>query len=325
MTTKLITADFGGNEWTVFDGSAVHNYSPEEFLKLNWCPNNTALVIEAAHIATPRTRKSLAQVFEASQLKLFYKRANSRGIDLRMFPHSQTPKARAQAGFLEKDDAVDAQALHFYIQQEPTVFQSLKRPPQSFSPELWREAGWTFKDEINIALNIARRFQYKTPGDVITEFIFNNLERLEAELSDNAKEIFGLYRQKNGSFYKSGPRSPQLSKLYSLAALLLDSSGSPRLRPDTQRPPGIKWLVRTQFASSPFHHRGGILRSNLYWHGFRNYAISKMNTRKAGESGKTLSHYDFSPAQTQQFRQLRKDYFLAHRQALAVMKNILAL
>jgi hypothetical protein len=49
-----------------------------------------------------------------------------------------------------------------------------------------------------------------------------------------------------------------------------------------------------------------------------------MNTRKASAAGKVLSHYDFSPEQTMQFRQLRKDYMRAQRTMLSTMKSLVA-
>lgn len=323
---KLITADFGGKMWTVYDGVTVRSLSPEEFLRLEqWCLRGTILVAENAHLGCVRTEKSLAQVYTANVLQDFYRRAYSLGIDLRLFAHSQTPKARAQTGFFEKNDEADAKAIYVYLLQEPSVLHSLKRPPRAFTVERWREAGWSYKDTTNGMLNVARRFDYAIEGDQITAFVLNNLERFAAALPDDAKEIFGLrHRKKDGSFYKTGSTNgPQLSKLYTLAAFLLNDDGSLRYRPDTNKPPGISWLMRTQIAPTPYHHRGGIARSNIMWHGFRNYAISKMNTRKASAAGKVLSHYDFSPEQNQEFRQLRKNYMQAQRAMLKTMKSML--
>jgi hypothetical protein len=205
------------------------------------------------------------------------------------------------------------------------VLQSLKFPPRSFEPERWREAGWIFKEDTNMILNVARRFNYKTEGDEITSFVIDNLDRLASIVPDDAKEIFGLlHRKKDGSFYAlSSSQGPKLSQLYTLAALLLNEKGDLRLRPDTGRAPGIGWLMRTQIATSPFHHRGGIARSNIMWHGCKNYVVGKMGTRKAGPSGKLLSHYNFSPAQTDQFRSHRKTYLQAQRTMLSAMKSLL--
>jgi hypothetical protein len=323
----MITADFGGpNAWTIFNGQETFTLSREQFHHLSsWCPADEMLIAEDAHLGRPRTKKSLAQVYTAEELQDFYRQAYSLGINLRLFSHSQTPKARAQAGFNEKTDEVDAQAIYAYLQQQPTVLQSLKRPPKSFVAEQWREAGWEFKDETNIMLNVARRFEYNVDGDEITAFILTSLDRLASMVPDEAKEIFGLlHRKKNGSFYAlNSAKGPQLSKLYTLAALLLKENGSLRLRPDTGKPPGIGWVMRTQIATTPFHHRGGIARSNVMHWGFKNYAMSKMVTRKAGPAGKVLSHYDFTPAQTEQFRSLRKTYIQAQRTMLSAMKSLL--
>ena len=323
---SIVVVDFGGKEWTIFDGQSVQCLSTNDFLRLDqWCKKGTMLIAENAHLGCPRTNKSLAQVYTASELQDFYRHASSLGIEVRLFAQSQTPKARAFAGFGEKNDANDAQAIYAYLLHSPSVLQSLKHPPRSFEPERWREAGWIFKDDTNIILNVARRFNYKTEGDEITSFVINNLERLATMVPDDAKEIFGfLHRKKDGSFYAvDSQQGPKLSKLYTLAALLLNEEGNLRLRPDTGRPPGIGWLMRTQIASTPFHHRGGIARSNVMHHGCKNYGVSKMNTRKAGPGGKMLSHYDFSPVQTEEFRQHRKTYLQAQRTMLSAMKSLL--
>jgi hypothetical protein len=323
----MITADFGGpNAWTVFNGQETFTFSCEQFHNLaSWCPSDEMLIAEDAHLGRPRTKKSLAQVYTAEELQAFYRQAYSLGIDLRLFSHGQTPKARALAGFDEKNDTVDAQAIYVYLLQNPSVLQSLKLPPRSFEPERWREAGWAFKDDTNMILNVARRFKYKTEGDQITSFIVDNLDRLASIVPDDAKEIFGLlHRKKDGSFYAlDSQQGPKLSKLYTLASLLLNETGDLRLRPDTGRSPGIGWLMRTQIATTPFHHRGGIARSNIMWHGCKNYVVSKMGTRKAGPGGKLRSHYDFSPAQTDEFRQHRKTYMQAQRTMLSAMKSLL--
>ena len=323
----IVTVDFGGKEWTSFDGQSVQCLSTDDFLRLDqWCKKGTMLIAEHAHLGCPRTNKSLAQVYTASELQDFYRHAISLGIEVRLFPQSQTPKARALAGLGEKNDANDAQAIYNYLLHGPSVLDSLKHPPRSFEPERWREAGWAFKDDTNIILNVARRFKYKTEGDKITSFVLDNLERLAAIVPDDAKEIFGLlHRKKDGSFYAlDSPQGPSLSKLYTLAALLLNEEGNLRSRPDTGRPPGIGWLMRTQIATTPFHHRGGIARSNVMWHGCKNYVVGKMGTRKAGPSGKLLSHYNFSPAQTEEFRHHRKTYMQAQRTMLSAMKSLLA-
>jgi len=322
----IVVVDFGGKEWTSFDGQSVQCLSTDDFLRLDqWCKKGTMLIVEHAHLGCPRTNKSLAQVYTAPELQDFYRYALSLDIEVRLFPQSQTPKARAFAGIKVKDDVNDAQGIFVYVLSNPSVLDSLKHPPRSFEPEHWREAGWVFKDDTNVILNVARRFNYKTEGDKITSFVIDNLERLAAIVPDDAKEIFGLlHRKKDGSFYAlDSQQGPSLSKLYTLAALLLNEEGNLRLRPDTGRSPGIGWLMRTQIATTPFHHRGGIARSNIMWHGCKNYVVGKMGTRKAGPGGKMLSHYDFSPAQTDEFRQHRKTYMQAQRTMLSAMKSLL--
>ena len=266
----MLTGDFGGhNDWTVFNGAEVFTLSRESFYDLaSWCSPGETLVVEDAHLGRARTKKSLAQVYTASELLAFYRQASNLGITLRLFPHSQTPKARALAGFDEKNDAVDAQAIHAYLLQSPSVLQSLKLPPRSFEPERWREAGWAFKDDTNMILNVARRFKYKTEGDQITSFIFDNLDRLASIVPDDAKEIFGLlHRKKDGSFYAlDSQQGPKLSKLYSgIVALERNWRAAPASRYGTLPRYWLAYAHANRHHSLPSSWRHRPLQYHVAW------------------------------------------------------------
>jgi hypothetical protein len=324
MNKMLITADFGGPQgWTLFNGEETFFLSREAFQDLrSWCPPGTILVVEDAHLGRPRTVKSLAQVYTETELFALYRLALTLRIDIRLFPQAQTPRARHQTGFEKKSDENDVKAIHAYVLSQPTVLQSAKRPPTSFAESSSRKAGWLYKDEVNTTLNVARRYDYKAEGDCLTSFVLDNLEILASQMSDDAKKIFGLYhRKKDGSFYAlSNAKGPQLPRLYTLAALLFSEDGRLRLRSDTGRPPGIKWLIKTQLSNSPFHQRGGIARSNMLHWAFRPHAIAQLGTKQA--NGKAISHYDFSPFQTAEFRALRKGFFSAMKETLHIMRSL---
>lgn len=328
MTKKeLVVADFGGGSWTVLINSQIIKLSPESFLQVkSWCPPGAMLVAEDAHLARQRTKLSLAQVYKEQELLAFYDNCKALDIELRMFPQSQTPWARAQWALSlnaepQKSDDNDVMAIHYIVSNDKAIARCLKKPPTSFEPPTALMASWQLKDDINATLNVARSFAYKAEGDKISQFLQDHLEDIAARMSPQARKIFGLHeRKRNGSFKTDNSR---LSKLYTLAAMWMDETGEIRRRPDTNQPPGIDWLMSKQLAQSPFHHKGGIARSNMMWHGFRNYAISCMETRKASANGKVLSHYDFSPEQTAEFRAHRRDYRLAMRETLRIMRDLL--
>lgn len=66
--------------------------------------------------------------------------------------------------------------------------------------------------------------------------------------------------------------------LYALAVCYLDpTTESLRVRVSNGKeiPISLSYAKRYIIRQSPFHFRGGICRSNMYYHGMRNYIISK--------------------------------------------------
>jgi len=327
MKKKLAVVDFGSNAWTIWIDGQTKKLSPEAFLDIkSWCPPGTLLVAEDAHLGHHRTKLSLAQVYPETELLKFYKECKDHDVELRLFPQSQTPWARTQLALslgskFAKSDDNDVLAIAHVVSTDKAIARALKKPPKDFEPSQALVASWEMKDDINATLNVARSFKYKAEGDRISEFLEASMEEIAQRMSLATRKIFGLHeRKKNGSFKVDAARQ---SKLYTLAAMWMDEAGEIRLRSDTNKPPGVDWVMRRQLSQSPFHHKGGIGRSNLMWHGFRNYAIACMDTRKAGPDGKTLSHYDFSPEQTADFRAHRRDYRLAMRETLRVMRDLI--
>ena len=321
IVMATLIADFGTNAWTVLDSSTqtTTSMSPEDFHSLQWASAGDTLIAENAHLGCIRTDLSLAQVYTKEELTDFYGRASRKGCTIKLFPGHLTPKARAQYGGGDKSDEVDTRAIYHMVTNSPHV--RLMNPPQSFEPTRSRQAGWTFKDETNAILNKARRFKYQDPDDAITQFLAVNLPAIAARLSPASQEAFDFDKisKRSGEFLKSDGR---INRLYTLTAFFLHPNGTVRQRPDTGGMPGIQWLRRNVLHTSPFHFRGGIARSNVYWHGFKNYALKKMGTRKASAVGKVLSHYDFTVEQDQEFRAHRKVFTGAMIEAMQIIRDL---
>ena len=318
----IFVADFGANAWTVLNGSsqATTVMSPEDFHSLQWLPAGSTLIAENAHLGCPRTDLSLAQVYTDDGLTDFYGRASRKGCRIKLFPGHLTPKARAQYGGGEKSDEVDTRAIYHMVTNRPHL--KLMNPPVSFEVSRSRQAGWDFKNETNAILNKARRFKYQDPDDAIVQFLTANLRTIASKLSPEAQEAFDFDKisKRSGEFLKSDGR---INRLYTLTAFFLHPSGALRKRPDTGAMPGIQWLRRNVLHTSPFHFRGGIARSNIYWHGLKNYVLKKMGTRKASAVGKVLSHYDFNAEQDQEFRAHTKVFIGAMIEAMQVIRDLL--
>ena len=319
MTT--LVADFGTNNWTVLNSTSqsTTTMSPDDFHSLQWLSKGDTLIAENAHLGCHRTDLSLAQVYTADELIDFYDRASRKGCRIKLFPGHLTPKARAQYGGGEKSDDVDTRAIYHMVTNSPHI--RLMNPPTSFQPSRSREAGWDFKRDTNGIINKARRFKYQDPNDIIVRFLAANLKAIAAELSPASHEAFDFDKisKRSGEFLKSDGR---INRLYTLTAFFLDPNGTVRQRPDTGEMPGIQWLRHNVLHTSPFHFRGGIARSNIYWHGCKNYLLKKMGTRKASSIGKVLSHYDFTVEQDQEFRMHRKVFIGAMIEAMQIIRDL---
>jgi hypothetical protein len=321
---SLYIVDFGSLFWHILSvqTGTITQLSPEQFRTLAWLPNGAKLICEAAHLGTPRTDFSLAQVYTEQELLSLYAALTAKGCELRLFPQGITAKARAMAGINDKSDKGDLLAIAYYVQKFPNT--PLKRPPTSFVTERRVEAGWTFKKENDGILNVARRFKYFRHDDYVALFVERNFDELASRLSNNAKEFVHLsddYRsRKKGKSWNQD--STRKSRIYTLAALFLHPDGYARRRPDTGTLPGINWLKRYVLHFSPFHFKGGIARSNLKWHAFRNEAINALGTRKASSKGKVLSHYDFNDDQHEQFRQCRKEFMGAVTETMQTIRDM---
>lgn len=324
----LFIADYGGLSWHVHDvtNDSFQELSEPDFLALDWLPHGSTLVVENAHLGVPRTELSLAQVYTGEELLKLYSDLEAKHCKLALFPQGLTPKAREMAGVEYKSDRDDLIAIAWYINNVlKGDISSLRKPPASFETPRRVEASWTFKNETNAILNVARRFKYQKADDHIAALVNSDefLTSFANSLSPNGRHFFHLtedYQSKKtpGKWNKNAART---SRLYTTFALFMKPDGSMRKRPDTNDLPGLNWLKRYALNMGPFHFKGGIARSNLKWHAFRNEAISALGTRNAGPGGKVLSHYAFSPAQQDDFRQVRKSFMRALTEVMQAARS----
>jgi hypothetical protein len=73
----------------------------------------------------------------------------------------------------------------------------------------------------------------------------------------------------------------------------------------------------------PNHFRGGVARSNLMHHGFRNLAIQHLGTRKTGKANKIKKLCEFTDAEQSKWLNLRQRYRKAMVCTLHAMKAYL--
>lgn len=221
---------------------------------LSWMlrlPSGTLALCESAHLGVPQTSLSLAQPFTADQLLDLYRQLRMRGVTLKLAPHAHTGKRmrlwvshhyptimRTAA----KTDAADALALAVYVDMCNEI--SLANPPASFDRSPRRQFGRDVTRLSTSVLNAERTGEYR--GDFYP--LLMSLSR--------------KVRRKGGF--------PGLKFVATVASTLFAEQDS-KLFAFTYRGqlPGRWFWMREVVRMSPWHHRGGVARSNLMWHTFR--------------------------------------------------------
>lgn len=227
----------------------------------------TVVVAEWAHLATPRTSRSLSQPFSADELLDLYKSAEKAGVTIKLFPHYHSGiRARdwVAARFpnvqsAKKSDAADAMALAIYVQSCNGV--SLADPPKSFLRCPKQEYGKAVREYSSIMLNAERTTGYR--GLYFPQVI------------ELGMEILRMRGRKIGE-----------KACYSVASLIAtEVNGEPLMFTRNGRQPGVEFWWRHVARMTPFHHKGGLARSNLMRHSFRPF-LRKFGSR----SGVALGH-----------------------------------
>lgn len=298
MSKKTYVLDCGVNQSTLYDSQndVVTTISHEDVLELHQKlePNST-LVCEYAHLGCPRGKRSLSQPFTAEELLTLYDDLKHNNITLKLFPQQSTPRACAYSG-MEKSDENDVKSIYLLLKDFPEI--SLMNPPEKFNMEEStnfvsekRKWSWTMKGNINYTLNLARRYKYLDEDDENTKLIKELMSEMESQLSHETKEAFGLlncrYTNNRKGKWKAGDvcwNKISMPQIYSVLSCLQDESG--KLRVDAEyggKLPSWKFAKKYLIGMTPFHFRGGVARSNLYYHGMKNYII-----RKAKEDGVKL-------------------------------------
>ena len=250
----VVGVDFGAGRMHLYSSARGRSWDVDsssargEILGLSV---GTLLVAESAHLAVPRTRRSLAQPFSAEELLDLYSAARSAGITIKLFPHYHSGKrARewASARFPaiqsgKKTDAADAMALALYVMNCNGV--SLADPPLSFARCPKREFGKAVREYSSVALNAERTSGYS--GRHMQSVVELGME-----------------------IYRARGRSIGEIACYSIASLIVtDIDRVPMVFVMNGSPPGVETWSRNVALMTPFHHDGGVARSNLMKHSFK--------------------------------------------------------
>ena len=333
--STMVVIDCGETHATRYDGvsgkhktveeavDSVVSVSHEALLRMpEELPSGTLLVSEAAHLAVPRKGKSLAQPFTTDQLFNFYENCKENNIILKLFPQGSTPTALALAG-LEKSDRHDPVAIFLFLERFPQT--SMMNPPSNFEPSPLVQEGWDWKQETTDILNFARRYNYEDPTDTNVQWIKEHLEEIAPQLSNRAKDVFGLSVRKKSGPDKGNFKGVKTMLIYSILALMRNLDGGLRMRKMTGELPGWGFIKKRAMPMSPFHRKGGVARSNMYYHGNKNYISRMMDNKVLNEKDNPIikKRKDFSVQEEQDFRYYRGEFCKSFRELFQVMKRIL--
>lgn len=273
----------------------------------------TLVVVERAHMATPQTQASLAQPFTAEQLLDIYRRCDLAGVTLKLFPHHHTRKARDWAArnfgdlveFGKSSDKNDARGLAYYVRWNNGI--ALCNPPSSFAKSRQREYGRAVRKHSNIVLNAARARGYH--GEV-----FPSVARLAKGIAASCATEHSFVDYKVA---------------FSIASLVASEIDDEPVRfAYNGSPPGADFFLKKVMLFSSVHHRGGVSRSNLFWHRFRPF-LARLAT-SLGESTKDGKRYvkfsDFRPSQDHVRREawkvVRREVRDAYRLAVTLSADL---
>jgi hypothetical protein len=277
--------------------------------------SGTLLIIEHAHLATPRTQKSLAQPYTAEELLRLYRECEASGVTIRLFPHSHTRKARdwvavnmPQTG-VEKGkstDENDAKGLAYYVKNNNSV--ALVKPPKDFEITDKRRYGSIVVAKSNDVLNVMRRHGYERGDELINWFDF------AFGLSQRAKGQFDFFDEKQSFTLASLVVTEQDGELMSFAY--------------KNQIPGFHFWKTDVLKMSSLHRGGGIARSNTNHHKFRSYIVNYAKNRhgvclKKGTKRKEFCEYSHTEnrIRTACWKHVRDEIKAVYRIAVDMAKD----
>ena len=273
------------------------------------------IIGEDAHFGVPRTIKSKAQPFTKEELLEFYNDCANNDVLLRLYPQGSTPKALKFSGFKlggkvyedgDKSDENDPVAIHKFVSAKfPEGSISLKCPATDFEIDPLRQWGFLERKKLSNQLCDARGNEhgsqkgYARNGllrDDVAGFMYDNLVEVYKLISPECREAFGMKASrpnKETGEFKVPLSSVKTAQVYTILSFLMgevlpvaeDSETyyiSTKLR---KRPLDnfgneelVSWTCTKKFLllSSPWHRKGGVARSNIYYHGARNFIKMKM-------------------------------------------------
>lgn len=302
-------------------------YSHAAFLNLNFCKKGDVIVIENGHLQ-PRNEKrkaSRAQPYTFNELKILKENAQKKGVEIRLFPQSQTLRYRATFFPQQlKTDKLDAQTLGLAASQIGVDFLQKFNPRP---PGEWTDfEQWMF-DQINDMNEILNQYR-ECP------LTANNFCPCINLFEKKYLKIIACFEQqyRDGKFSSNVYNDARLwllndkrkigesssSVLIALWCSLVDWNGDPRLFQEKLLSLNKTWSYLLQ--NKPNHFRGGVARSNIWHWGFKAGVLGSEFHKKNLKDGFLCR--DLSNEQFRKFTELKKRYRYACKAVLLAMQAV---
>lgn len=327
----------------MYDGKNYTLLTKSELLSaIAKMPPGSFLVGEYAHFGVPRVGLSMAQPFTEEELNDIYYRCKNRGIIFRLFPQMSTSRALNYSNLKKmesvKDPDPDAEAIWNLLSDYPEI--SLMKTPVKFDVDFKRQEGYKRIKKLNRELNLIRgagKNGYMQKIDANWQFLKNNLDDIagevvdgkivNSELSPETLSAFNLGL--DGRYKKTGKinfNQIKIAQVYTILAILQNYDGTKKVRESTNELPGWKFVKKYVIRMSPFHLKGGLPRSNIYWHGLKNWVANKAGTKglyRAGYCPKDSNKWikKMSSDQEQKYLKYRRLYCKAIKELYCAFKR----
>lgn len=317
------------------DGPELSYYSTksaDHFLELNFCRPGDRVAVEVAHL-TPRAETTLvsrAQPYSYKELLRLAETAQRKGVEIRLWPQGQTPRARTRFyGHIAEDDrktdAIDCHSIalaasHFGFER----LQSFKPRPSGEWDELEQ---WAFKQKED--MNQMCRYwmgehdRVRLPG--IEKLLGHSGRRLRMEMEIRSAALDETLKRDCQTYFIGGKcigekATSEANGALALWSAIVNQHGELRLFKGKKL--GINNTMRYLLGNKPCHFRAGVARSNLWYHKFRAMlraegVIDKKNQKQVPT--------DPSDPRYQKFVECKRRYRKAMKATLKLMRECVAM
>lgn len=306
---KILAIDCGSRNAWFHDGNTTETRPRETIINAHLdfgLERGDWIVIEDAHGGVAKTGASLSQVFTDDELVAWYSNLKHDGVELKLFPQDRTPHLKKEGD--EKSDEADVKLLwEFAAENQGYEF---KKPRLKRGYTARQQRGHEIKAKLNTILNIARVDLYDESVEP-AEFVRCNIDEVYDMLPDSSRKILYPHTPKGVRSKASSGMESTVRRLSSLAAIFWAADGTP----------SWKFVKQHLLIMSPFHRKGGVLRSNIFWHGMTHY-IRRQYKLKYGPKSKIPKDFRHDAQKLKEFKQWRKEYQNAIRDAYRVLTEV---